>query len=202
MIAKPTPFMMPISTAATCGCPVWKSGEQSARSICRGRNWVHVWSGDTYAGGSAVTVAAPLGNRCFLPAGQRKGSAFCSHERSLIMDPHNLAGLLAISFVAAYTQTLTGFCAWAYHDGWRWANWRHSLPDAAVLVSILVVVNAVQVLAKGWKDIAFRQFFPLLAQASSFCVSVLATRLMLSASLDWLKIVLGLLIVVSAFSFP
>lgn len=115
------------------------------------------------------------------------------------MDPHNLAGLLAISFLAAYTQTLTGFALGLIMMGCVGLTGVIPLPDAAVLVSILVVVNAVQVLAKGWKDIAFRQFFPALGSSLIFlCIGYWLLGLMLSASLEWLKIVLGLLIVVSS----
>lgn len=115
------------------------------------------------------------------------------------MDPQSLAGLLAISFVAAYTQTLTGFALGLIMMGGAGLTGVIPLPDAAVLVSILVIVNAVQVLRKGWHDIAFRQFVPALCSSLVFlCLGYWLLGLMLSASLDWLKIVLGLLIIVSS----
>lgn len=52
--------------------PVWKAGEtERTVYLPKGENWVHVWSGDTYAGGSSVTVAAPLGQP---PVFYRQGS--------------------------------------------------------------------------------------------------------------------------------
>lgn len=115
------------------------------------------------------------------------------------MGPHALAGLLGIAFIAAYTQTLTGFALGLIMMGGVGLTGILPLPDAAVLVSILVIVNAAQVLAKGWRDIAFRQFWPALA-ASLLCLGIgyWLLGLMVSASLDWLKIVLGALIITSS----
>ncbi|MFD1745621.1 TSUP family transporter [Rhizobium helianthi] len=115
------------------------------------------------------------------------------------MDLSGLAGLLAIAFVAAYTQTLTGFALGLIMMGGVGLTGVVPLPDAAVLVSILVVVNAVQVLAKGWREVAIRQFVPALAASLVFLgLGYWLLGLMMAASLDWLKIVLGLVIVVSS----
>lgn len=115
------------------------------------------------------------------------------------MEPHGLAGLLAIAFIAAYMQTLTGFALGLIMMGGVGLTGVVPLPDAAVLVSILVVVNAVQVLVKGWRSIAFRQFVPaLLASLIFLGLGYWLLGLMVSASLDWLKIILGLVIVISS----
>ena len=67
------------------------------------------------------------------------------------MAPGSLAILLTIAAFAAYTQTLTGFALGLIMMGGVGLSGVIALPDAAVLVSILVIVNAVQVLAKGWR---------------------------------------------------
>lgn len=115
------------------------------------------------------------------------------------MDPLSLAGLLAIAFVAAYTQTLTGFALGLIMMGGVGLTGLIPLTDAAVLVSVLVVVNALQVLRRGWRDIAFRQFFPALGSSILFLGGgYWLLTLMASTSLDALKIVLGLVIVASS----
>jgi alpha-glucosidase len=52
--------------------PVWQAGETSRTLyLPKGENWVHVWSGKAYEGGSTVTVEAPLGSP---PVFYRKGA--------------------------------------------------------------------------------------------------------------------------------
>ena len=115
------------------------------------------------------------------------------------MDVSGLAGLLAIAFIASYTQTLTGFALGLIMMGGVGLTGVLPLTDAAVLVSILVVVNAAQVLAKGWRDIAFRQLVPALVSSLLFLgVGYWLLNLLAAASLDWVKIVLGLVIIVSS----
>ncbi len=115
------------------------------------------------------------------------------------MDAYGLAGLLAIAFVASYTQTLTGFALGLIMMGGIGLTGVLPLTDAAVLVSILVVVNAAQVLAKGWRDVAFRQMAPALLSSLLFLgLGYWLLNLLASASLDWVKIVLGLVIIISS----
>lgn len=115
------------------------------------------------------------------------------------MAPGSLAILLTIAGFAAYTQTLTGFALGLIMMGGVGLSGVIPLTDAAVLVSILVIVNALQVLAKGWRDIAFRQFMPALVASLLFLgLGYGLLNLMASASLDWLKVVLGVVIVLSS----
>lgn len=115
------------------------------------------------------------------------------------MDAPSLTGLLAIAAIAAYTQTLTGFALGLIMMGGIGLTGIIPLTDAAVLVSILVIVNAGQVLAKGWRDIAFAQALPALSTSLVFLgVGYWLLGLMASASLDWLKAVLGIVIVASS----
>lgn len=115
------------------------------------------------------------------------------------MDIESLAGLLAIAFIAAYTQTLTGFALGLIMMGGIGLTGVLPLTDAAVLVSILVIVNASQVLAKGWRDIAVAQFLPALMASLLFLgLGYLLLGLMVDTSLDWLKLALGIVIIGSS----
>ena len=47
--------------------PVWHAGEtERAVYLPAGADWVHVWSGKTYAGGQDVVLPAPLGQPAIL----------------------------------------------------------------------------------------------------------------------------------------
>ncbi len=115
------------------------------------------------------------------------------------MDPHGLGILLLLSAVAAYLQTLTGFAFGLIMMGGVGLTGVIAVPDAAVLVSCLTFVNAAQVLAKGWRDIAVREFVPIIiASILMLFVGYWLLGLMAAASIDWLKIVLGVVIVISS----
>jgi alpha-glucosidase len=52
--------------------PVWQAAQaQRVVYLPKGVDWVHVWSGEEFAGGQEVTVASPIGNP---PAFYRKGA--------------------------------------------------------------------------------------------------------------------------------
>lgn len=54
--------------------PVWQAGKSEWKTyLPKGADWVHVWSGEAYAGGSDVTVAVPYGQP---PVFHRAGSVF------------------------------------------------------------------------------------------------------------------------------
>ena len=98
---------------------------------------------------------------------------------------------------AAYTQTLTGFAFGLITMGGIGLTGLMSLPDAAVLVSVLTLVNAAQMLLKGWRDIAWREF-----GSSWYEHSAALCRLWL---LEWLAepgpmsaLILGIVIIVSS----
>ncbi|MBO0902861.1 alpha-glucosidase [Jiella sonneratiae] len=56
--------------------PVWKAGETRWTTyLPQGETWVHLWSGETFAGGGEVTVEAPIGAP---PVFWRQGSAFAA----------------------------------------------------------------------------------------------------------------------------
>ncbi|BCH25144.1 TSUP family transporter [Mesorhizobium sp. L-8-3] len=115
------------------------------------------------------------------------------------MDAGGLAILLCLAAVAAYTQTLTGFALGLILMGGVGLTGVIALPDAAVLVSCLTFVNAVLVLAKGWRDVALRQFVPIIVSSLAMLFAGYALLgVMAAASIDWLKLVLGGVIVTSS----
>lgn len=110
-----------------------------------------------------------------------------------------LVGLLAFAGLAAYMQTVTGFAMGLVMMGAMGLTGIMHLPDAAVLVSVMTLSNALQVLAKGWRDVAWREFrlviVPSLATlfAGYFVLEGLA-----GSSLDWVRLALGAVIVASS----
>ncbi len=110
-----------------------------------------------------------------------------------------LLGLVALSCLAAWMQTLTGFAFGLIMMGGVGLTGLMPLPAAAVLVSILVLVNAAQMLAKGWRDIALAEFRLILAAsflalpAGYWLLEALA-----STSLGALRLVLGCVIMASS----
>jgi len=115
------------------------------------------------------------------------------------MDPASLAVLLALAAIVAYVQTLTGFALGLIMMGGVGLTGIIGIPEAAVLVSCLTFVNAVLVLAKGWRDIAAREFTSsMLASAVTLVAGYWLLGVMASVSMDWLKLVLGCVIIVSS----
>lgn len=115
------------------------------------------------------------------------------------MDSGDLAILLLLAAVAAYTQTVTGFALGLILMGGVGLTGVIALPDAAVLVSCLTFVNAALVLAKGWRDVALRQFVPIIMSSLVMLFAGYALlAVMAAASIDWLKLVLGGVIVTSS----
>lgn len=111
----------------------------------------------------------------------------------------SLAVLLLLAAGASYVQTLTGFALGLLFMGGVGLTGVVALPDAAVLVGVLAIVNAAQVLAKGWRDIARREFLLVIFVSLGFLViGYWLLGLLVSSSLDWLKLVLGAIIVLSS----
>ena len=67
-----------------------------------------------------------------------------------------LMGFLLLAGAAASSQTLTGFAFGLITMGGIGLTGLLSLPDAAMLVSVLTLVNASQLLLMGWRDVAWR----------------------------------------------
>lgn len=115
------------------------------------------------------------------------------------MSAASLAGFLAIAGVAAYIQTLTGFALGLLVMGAVGLTGFVPLPEAAVIVSVLVLVNAAQVLAKGWRDVARRELALVLAAGVPMLpVGFWLLDRLAAASIHGLRIVLGMIIAMSA----
>lgn len=115
------------------------------------------------------------------------------------MEPANIAALLLLAGLAAYMQTLTGFALGLIMMGGIALAAIMPINEAAVLVSFLTVVNAVQVLAKGWRDIARREFTLIIIPSLLFLlVGYWLLGLLLDSSVNWLKLVLGIFIIISS----
>lgn len=115
------------------------------------------------------------------------------------MDPVSLAVLLALAAIAAYVQTLTGFALGLIIMGGVGLTGVIGLPEAAVLVSCLTLVNAALVLARGWRDVAMREYVSVLVSSLvTLSIGYWLLGVMASASMDWLKLILGCVIIVSS----
>ncbi|WP_426230359.1 TSUP family transporter [Pararhizobium sp. DWP3-4] len=115
------------------------------------------------------------------------------------MNAAGLAGLLVLSGIAAYMQTLTGFAFGLILMGGIGLFSLMPLPEAAVLAGCMVLVNAAQVLARGWRDIAWAEFWPVVIPSlAALAAGYWLLGVIASASIDWLKLVLGVIIIASS----
>lgn len=110
-----------------------------------------------------------------------------------------LFGFLVLTGAAAYAQTLTGFAFGLITMGGIGLTGLMPLPQAAVIVSVLTLTNALQMLLKGWRDVAWREFglvmissVPLLFAGYALLEVLAATRI------DLLRLILGLVIIASS----
>lgn len=115
------------------------------------------------------------------------------------MSAATLAGFLVLAGFAAYVQTLTGFAFGLLTMGGIGLSGLISLPDAAVLVSVLTLTNAAQMLGRGWRKVEW----PLLALVMAGSLPGLFVGFALLAILsgdrsDALRLVLGLVVVASS----
>lgn len=110
-----------------------------------------------------------------------------------------LIGFLLLTAVAAYAQTLTGFAFGLIAMGGVGLTGLLSLPDAAMIVSVLTLVNATQMILKGWRDVAWREF--ALVMAASIPMLFMGYWLLewlAGTRADLLRLILGLVIIVSS----
>lgn len=115
------------------------------------------------------------------------------------MSPAELLGFLLLAGVAAYAQTLTGFAFGLITMGGIALTGLLSLPDAAVLVSALTFVNAIQMLLKGWRDVSWRDFRLVMATSVPMLFAGYAMLEWLADTrADILRLILGIIIVVSS----
>ena len=110
-----------------------------------------------------------------------------------------VALFILLSFAAAYVQTLTGFAFGLLLMGAIALTGLIPLTDAAVIIGFLTLANAVVVLAKGWRAIALMPFLlSLLGAIPLIVVGYVLLNLLASSSLVALRLVLGLVIIMSS----
>jgi uncharacterized protein len=111
----------------------------------------------------------------------------------------DLCQLLLVAGVAAYLQTLTGFAFGLVMMGAIALLGLTSLADAAIIVGILSLVNSVHILFRGWRDVAWREFWLVVGPTLAATVAGFAILENVAAtSLAVLQLILGLVIVVAA----
>lgn len=115
------------------------------------------------------------------------------------MTPLALVELIAITSVAAYVQTTTGFAIGLVTMGGIGLTGLMDLPDAAVLVSVLTLCNALLILAKGWRDIAWPEFRLLIIPTIvALFVGYAVLEALAGSSLDWVRLVLAGAVIASS----
>lgn len=107
-----------------------------------------------------------------------------------------LALLLAIAAGAAYLQTVTGFGLGLVLMGAIGLTRAITLPDAAVLVSVFTIVNAVQVLRHANRDVAWREFaLVMLCNLPALAGGYLLLNWLAGSRIEWLRLILGLAVI-------
>src|SRR6478735_3891561 len=110
-----------------------------------------------------------------------------------------LIGFLILTGLAAYAQTLTGCAFGLITMGGIGLTGLLSLPDAAMIVSMLTLVNATQMLVKGWRDVAWREFRLVMAASIPLIfVGYALLEWLAGTRADWLRLILGIIIIVSS----
>jgi uncharacterized membrane protein YfcA len=111
-----------------------------------------------------------------------------------------LCAFLALVALGAYVQTLTGFAFGLVVMGGVGITGLLPLPEAAIAVSLLVLVNAAQVLARGWRDVGRRELaLMLLGSLPLLPAGYALLEWLADSNLAALQLVLGCAIVLSAF---
>ncbi|MBZ6077737.1 sulfite exporter TauE/SafE family protein [Microvirga puerhi] len=110
-----------------------------------------------------------------------------------------LIGFLVLTGAAAYAQTLTGFAFGLITMGGIGLTGLLSLPEAAMIVSVLTLVNATQMLLKGWRDVAWREFrLVMIASIPMLFVGYALLETLAGTQADWLRAILGGVIIISS----
>lgn len=109
-----------------------------------------------------------------------------------------LAIFLALAAFAAYVQTITGFAFGLILMTGVALGRVMPLPDAAAVVSALTLVNAIQMMAKGWRHIAWREWrLCVFASLPMIFFGVEALHWLAAERMDWLRLLLAAVILVA-----
>lgn len=106
--------------------------------------------------------------------------------------------LLPILAVSAYVQTLTGFAFALLAMGCIGLTHLMPLQEAAIVIGMLVIANALQILRRGRSDVARGTLMvTTLASLPLVAVGVWLAGILTGEQARWLRLLLGLSIVVS-----
>lgn len=115
------------------------------------------------------------------------------------MDWLSLVVLLTLAGAAAYVQTLTGFAFGLLMMAGIGLLNIIPLNDAAVVVGILTLINAAQMLARGWREVAWAQFRLIIGPSLILLFFGYALlEYLVGANLDGLRLALGLVIIAAS----
>lgn len=115
------------------------------------------------------------------------------------MTPVDLGVLLLLASGAAYVQTVTGFALGLLMMGGVGLTGVASLPDTAVLISVLSLTNTSHVLLRNHEALRRREF--AIVSGVSFVFLAMGyglLELLVATSLDWLRLLLGVVIIMSS----
>jgi hypothetical protein len=115
------------------------------------------------------------------------------------VDPAALLGFAALVAVGAYAQTMTGFAFGLIAMGGVALTDLMPLPDAAVVVGLLTLLNAALMLRTGWAHVARRELALILCgSVPTLGLGYAALGWLAESRIEALKLTLGLLIVAAS----
>ena len=160
---------------------------------------VHVWFGTADRVGQDQPAVPFLRVASVPPSWPSLHHGLRRREGPLSVSAAIIIGFLVLTGVAAYAQTLTGFAFGLITMGGIGLTGLMPLPQAAVIVSILTVTNALQMLLKGWRDVARQEFALVMMSSVPLLLAGYALLKMLAATrIDLLRLALGLVIIASS----
>jgi hypothetical protein len=116
-----------------------------------------------------------------------------------VIDPGALLGFAALAAVGAYAQTMTGFAFGLIAMGGVGLTGLLPLPDAAVVVGMLTLLNAGLMLRTGWTQVARRELALILCgSVPTLGLGYALLEWLADARVDALKLALGALIVAAS----
>lgn len=136
-------------------------------------------------------MAAPCGRTC--------GIGLSAHGACGALGLTTWLTLAVIASVSSYLQTVTGFAFALVFMSAVAISDLIGIEDGAIIVSILMLVNAGTILIKEWRYIArrpFRQIVPISLVAT--VAGTILLPVLLSKSVIWLKFALGVVIIASS----
>lgn len=117
------------------------------------------------------------------------------------MTPQALAAFLALAALAAYVQTVTGFAFGLIMMAGVALFHVLPLPDAAAVVGALTLVNSAQMMLKGWRHVAWREWrLSVLASVPMIFVGFALLHWLAAERIAWLRLALAATILFASLS--